>query len=61
MVYLRVRARTEKADEISVLVGGRTQPHYAAESGTLEADLPDALHRENLMFLNFLLLPVTAK
>lgn len=46
-------ALTETADEITVLVGGWVQRHYAAsEFGSLEADLLDALHREKLGLLN---------
>lgn len=53
---------TETADEISVLVGGRIQRHYAAaESGVLEADLPDALHPEKPTLLSFLLLPAATE
>ncbi|MET4073394.1 ATP-binding cassette domain-containing protein [Hymenobacter sp. UYCo722] len=49
-------ALTETCDEISVLVGGRVQRHYAAaEFGTLEADLLDSLHREKLGLLAGLL------
>ncbi|GAA3960381.1 ATP-binding cassette domain-containing protein [Hymenobacter antarcticus] len=49
-------ALTETADEISVLVGGRVQRHYAAaEFGTLEMDLLDSLHREKLGLLKELL------
>ncbi|WP_035567488.1 ATP-binding cassette domain-containing protein [Hymenobacter sp. IS2118] len=45
-------ALTETSDEISVLVGGRVQRHYAAaEFGTLEADLLNSLHREKLALL----------
>lgn len=45
-------ALTETCDEISVLVGGRVQRHYAAsEFGTLEHDLLDSLHREKLGLL----------
>lgn len=45
-------ALTETCDEISVLVGGRVQRHYAAsEFGTLEQDLLDGLHREKLALL----------
>jgi ABC-2 type transport system ATP-binding protein len=45
-------ALTETSDEISVLVGGRVQRHYAAaEFGTLETDLLDSLHREKLTLL----------
>jgi ABC-2 type transport system ATP-binding protein len=46
-------ALTETADEITVLVDGRVQRHYAAaEFGTLEADLLDSLHREKLGLLD---------
>ncbi|MFD2717399.1 ATP-binding cassette domain-containing protein [Hymenobacter monticola] len=46
-------ALTETADEISVLVGGRIQRHYAAaEFATLERDLLDSLHREKLALLD---------
>ena len=49
-------ALTETSDEISVLVGGRVQRHYAAaEFGTLENDLLDSLHREKLGLLKALL------
>ncbi|GAB3578639.1 ATP-binding cassette domain-containing protein [Hymenobacter daeguensis] len=45
-------ALTETANEISVLVGGRVQRHYAAAGfGTLEMDLLDSLHREKLGLL----------
>ena len=45
-------ALTATCDEVSVLVGGRVQRHYAAaEFGTLEADLLDSLHREKLDLL----------
>ena len=45
-------ALTETCDEISVLVDGRVQRHYAAsEFGTLENDLLDSLHREKLGLL----------
>ncbi|GAB3865467.1 hypothetical protein GCM10028824_04310 [Hymenobacter segetis] len=45
-------ALTETCDEISVLVDGRVQRHYAAnEFGTLEHDLLDSLHREKLGLL----------
>ena len=46
-------ALTETSDEISVLVGGRVQRHYAAaDFGTLEADLLDTLHRQKLALLD---------
>ncbi|MBO2009286.1 ATP-binding cassette domain-containing protein [Hymenobacter negativus] len=49
-------ALTETSDEISVLVGGRIQRHYAAdEFGTLENDLLDSLHREKLGLLTSLI------
>ena len=49
-------ALTETSDEISVLVGGRVQRHYAAhEFGTLENDLLNSLHREKLGLLKELL------
>ena len=49
-------AMTEVADEITVLVAGRVQRHYAAaEFGTLESDLLDSLHREKLGMLDKLL------
>ncbi|MBF9220736.1 ATP-binding cassette domain-containing protein [Hymenobacter ruricola] len=49
-------ALTETADEISVLMAGRIQRHYAAaEFGTLEQDLLDSLHREKLGLLDALL------
>ena len=49
-------ALTETCDEISVLVGGRVQRHYAAhEFGTLEHDLLGTLHREKLGLLAGLL------
>ena len=49
-------AMTEVADEITVLVAGRVQRHYAAaEFGTLESDLLDSLHREKLGLLDKLL------
>ena len=49
-------ALTETADEITVLVAGRVQRHYAAaEFGTLEHDLLDGLHREKLRLLDGLL------
>ena len=49
-------ALTETADEITVLVAGRVQRHYAAvEFGTLEGDLLDSLHREKLVLLKTLL------
>jgi len=45
-------ALTETCDEISVLIGGRVQRHYAAtEFASLEADLLDSLHREKLGLL----------
>lgn len=48
-------ALTETADEITVLVGGRVQRHYAAaEFGTLESDLLESLHREKLGLLDAL-------
>jgi len=49
-------ALTEVADEITVLVAGRVQRHYAAaEFSTLESDLLDSLHREKLGMLDQLL------
>ena len=49
-------ALTETSDEISVLVAGRIQRHYAAaEFGTLEQDLLDSLHREKLGLLTSLI------
>ena len=45
-------ALIETCDEISVLVDGRVQRHYAAtEFGSLEHDLLDGLHREKLALL----------
>ncbi len=52
-------ALTETADEITVLVAGRVQRHYAAaEFGTLERDLLDSLHYEKLGLLNSLIQPI---
>lgn len=49
-------ALTETSDEITVLVGGRVQRHYAAaEFSTLEKDLLDSLHREKLGLLDGLI------
>ncbi|GAB3320226.1 ATP-binding cassette domain-containing protein [Hymenobacter humi] len=45
-------ALTETGDEITVLVAGRVQRHYAAaEFDTLETDLLNSLHREKLGLL----------
>jgi len=49
-------AMTEVADEVTVLVAGQVQRHYAAtEFGTLEADLLDAMHQSKLQHLDKLM------